>query len=98
MTSDCRVLKHKDGNGRSNDKFKNKSWKRKSEDASDVKKDLHAFIQKTIKAGFANEAKKRKVDSDNEFDLNAMDLEGFNYKDMDDLKIDDDKSLGEISV
>ena len=90
---------------KSNGKFKNKTWSKKAEEsAQQSKKDLAAFVKKQIAKGVKKELKsidkKRKADSDDEFDLNAFDkdLEGFNYQDMEGLSIEDDKSDGEVSV
>jgi len=78
--------------------YQNKSWNRKANDSNDKsKKELAAFMKKTIREELnAMSANKRKSDdSDNEDNesLNALekvDLSGFNYSAMDDLKIDSD--------
>jgi hypothetical protein len=77
----------------------NKTWTRKAEQGkSKTKSDLAAFIGKEIAKGIkksSNDAskKKRKTDSDDEGeDLHVFDLEGFNYNDMDNLKIEDEAS------
>ncbi len=92
-------------NKKSNGKFKNKTWTKKADEAADKsKKDLAAFVKKEIAKGVKKELKsidkKRKADSDDEFDLNNFekDLKDFNYADMEGLSIDDDKSTGEVSV
>ena len=71
------------------------------ESTKSSKKDLAAFIKKAVSQGVRRELnsidKKRKGD---DLDLNAidMDLNGFNYEDMDNLKIDsDDESVSEVS-
>ena len=85
--------------------YSNKTWKRKAEDsAKSTKKDLASFIKKSVAKGVQKELnsldKKRKA-KDDELDLNAFDgdLKGFNYEDMDNLKIesDDETSVGGTS-
>ena len=57
---------------------------------------MQAYIKKQIAKGVRKElnsiSKKRKSDSDEELDLNALekDLDDFNNDDMDNLKIDSD--------
>ena len=108
-TSDeCEYLKKQVENSNSSSsggKFGNKTWSRKADDAKkSSKKELAAFVKKAVAAKVKKELnsldKKRKSSSDDDsFDLNAFDkeLEGFNYKDMENLSIDD-ASDGEISV
>ncbi len=89
-------------------KFGNKSWTKKADDAAKAeKKELAAFVKKAIAKGVRKELnsidKKRKADSDDEFDLNALDaeLKEFNYEDMQNLKIDSDEEgevVDEVSV
>ena len=102
-SDECKVLKalandHKGSSGGNpkKGKFGNKSWSRKADDANKQgKKDLAAFIKKQVADGVQKELsgskgeKKRKAS----FDLNAFDeedLKGFNYQDMDNLKIESD--------
>ena len=73
------------------------------ESTKSSQKDLAAFIKKAVAQGVKKELnsvdKKRKA-KDDDLDLNAFDedLKGFNYSDMDNLKIDsDDESSGEVS-
>jgi hypothetical protein len=84
--------KAKDGSG-------NKTWNRKADHGKQkAKSDLAAFIGKEVAKGIkkhkqsntATPSKKRKNDSDNDEgeDLHMIDLEGFNYADMEDLKIE----------
>ena len=80
-------------------KFGNKTWKKKSDDATTKeKKDLAASIKKSIKDGVDKELhstdKKRKPS----YDLNAFDeeLKDFNYEDMENLSLDDDESSVEV--
>ena len=138
-TEECNTLKEQtkkiksgssggNGNG-GNKKFGNKSWTRKASDStSSNKKELAAFIKKSVAEKVSKEMnaldKKRKADNDTDgfaFDakppaqkpappkrqvkfsneLSEMllgDLKGFNYKDMDDLKIESDDEDGEVSV
>ena len=107
-TSDeCEVLKRlAKEESNSGGKFGNKTWNRKADEAKKAsKKELAAFVKKAIAKGVKKELnsvdKKRKSSDDDSFDLNAFEgeLEGFNYKDMENLSLDDDdKSEGEISV
>ncbi len=72
----------------------NKTWTRKADQGkTKTKSDLATYIGKEIakgikKSSHAASSKKRKNDSDDE-DLHLFDLEGFNYEDMDNLKIED---------
>ena len=105
-TSDeCDVLKklaEQSNSSSGGGKFGNKTWSRKADDAKKAsKKELAAFVKKAVAAKVKKElnsvdSKKRKSDDDS-FDLNAIDqdLEGFNYRDVENLSIDSD---GEISV
>ena len=80
----------------------NKTWNRKAaEGKAKTKNDLAAFIGKEIAKGIKKQqkdlaaiGKKRKSakrdSSDSECDLNAFDLQDFNYEDMENLTIDDD--------
>jgi hypothetical protein len=83
--------------GSYNGKSSNKNWSRKPDDKSN--KELNAFVKKSIKEGVRKELnalqeKKRKASSDEE-ELAAIDvmLKEFNYKDMDNLKIDSDLEI-----
>lgn len=77
----------------------NKTWSRKAEaEKTKTKKDLATVIKKQVQKELASVDKKRKSsDDDDQNDLNVadLDLSGFNYEDMDNLKID---SSDEISV
>ena len=114
-TGDCKSLKaqakcmkdnHASGNHRGNSK--NKTWKRKADDAKKVsKKELAAFIGKSVKESLHQELncteKKRKADSDDDSDDKVLiNLAKFNFND---LSIDDEEKsknnnddLDEISV
>jgi hypothetical protein len=79
--------------------FSNKTWSRKAEEASSKsKKELAAFINKQVAKGVAKKTrelaamdKKRKAsDSDAEDGEVELDLEQFNYSDMENLQLDDD--------
>ena len=90
--------KGKSTSGKDNDgKSKNKSWNRKVEDAKKTTKtELNAFVKKAVQANLAKINKKRVLKaSDDEKSVNAIDLSGFDYDDMDNLKIDSDD---EVSV
>ena len=97
-TKDCRFLNN---NKNSSSGSKNKSWNCKAAEASKKsKKDLAALISKTVnravKKQLASADKKRKLDEDGErYLVNVLtkDLDGSNYKDMANLKIDDDESV-----
>ena len=107
-TAECKVLngggkKQKSGDYKKKS-YGNKTWNRKADDAtSSSKKDLAAFIKKSVAKGVRQEMnkidkKRNKSDSsiedDNEFDLNAFDkdIPGFNYKEMDKMKLESDDS------
>ena len=84
---------------------KSKTWSRKAaESKAKAKNDLAAFVRKEVAKGVAKAtaSKKRKTSDgeDSDDDLNAFDLKDFNYKDMDDLKIetDDEEISDEISL
>ena len=86
--------------------YQNKSWNRKANDSNDKsKKELAAFMKKTIRkelnAMSANKRKSEDSDIEDSESLNALDkvdLSGFNYGAMDDLKIDsDDETVSESS-
>ena len=108
-SDECEVLKkrvedYKSGKNSSGGRFGNKTWSRKAEESTkSSKKDLAAFIKKAVSTGVKKELnavdKKRKA-KDDDLDLHAFDedLKGFNYTDMDNLKIEsDDESTGEVS-
>ncbi len=85
---------NKDG-GRSSG---NKTWSRRAEDAKKkTQKDLAAYVAKQVKKEVASFTKKRKNEEDEAsvHNIEEIDLSGFNYTDMDNLKIDSDD---EISV
>jgi len=89
--------------GKAKGKGKNKTWNNKSKDEIDKSKgELTAFVKKAVKDGLKQELKsidkKRKSDSDEDsMDLHAIDIElqEFNYDDMDKLVIKDPKD-GEV--
>ena len=102
--AECKVLngggkKQKSGDNKKKS-FGNKTWNRKADEAtSSSKKDLAAFIQKSVAKGIRHEInkidKKRsnsESSDEGEFDLNALekDIQGFNYSEMDSLKIETD--------
>ena len=88
--------------------YGNKTWKKKAGDSSDkTKKEMNALIKAAVAKGVRKElnsiskAAKRKSDdsSDEEGEVNAfaeqldMDLKGFNYEDMENLKLDDSSTV-----
>jgi len=89
--------------GKAKGKGKNKTWNNKSKDETDKSKgELAAFVKKAVKDGLKQELKpidkKRKSDSDDSsMDLHAMDIElqEFNYDDMEKLVIKDPED-GEV--
>ena len=115
-TQDCIVLKRRKQEAASGKKksFPNKTWVRKADESTSFsKKELAAFVKKTVKQAVANDAhaiekgeKKRSLDSDSDDDdegecylLDALsgDLDGFNYDDIDKMNISDDKKDDEPS-
>ena len=89
-------------------KFSNKTWTRKADESTTKsKKELAAFLAKSVQKQVKKELaaiqkKKRKSDDDSEEEGECLladvldgDLKGFNYDDMDKLKINDSD---EISV
>ena len=105
-TDECTVVKGlvsgKDSNKKS---YQNKSWKRNADASTSAsKKDLAVLIKKAVKTATkdiaAIEAKKRKSSddsSDEELDLNAMNLDEFNYTDKD-IDVSDLLEDGEIPL
>ena len=110
-TEDCRVLSKK-SEGSSGKKSANKTWVRKSAEKTDFsKKEFAAFVKKSVKSAMKdlNSAEKKRKSSDDDSDeegechlVEAItgNLDGFNYEEMENLKIDDDdkKDSDEISV
>ena len=83
------------------DKSKNKTWTCKADEAkTSTKKELAAYVKKAVRKEVNSISKKRPAkDDDDEKSLNAIDLSGFNYEDMDNLKIesnDDTVEEGEV--
>ena len=82
-------------------KFGSKSWNKKVKKASkETKKDLAAYVAKevckSVRKELAAVDKKRKLDdsnSDGEIHTIEAKLKDFNYKDMDNLKIDSDNDF-----
>lgn len=73
---------------------KNKMWTKKVNDAmKNNKKELSSFVKKAAKASIkaklkaTNKKCNSSSDSDNEFDLNVVNLKDFNYKDMENLNL-----------
>jgi len=100
--------------GKAKGKGKNKTWNNKSKDETNKSKGkLAAFVKKAVKDGLKQELKsidkKHKSNSDNSsMDLHAVDIElqEFNYDDMEKLlikdpedgKVEDDSITTEMSV
>ena len=88
-------------NGSSNSN--NKSWSKKSdENRLAIKSELHAIVEKAIEEKLSNKGKssskgkKRKSEDGEVCALEAIldaDLKGFNYDDMDNMKIDTDTEV-----
>lgn len=97
LQAQAKKLKASEG-GKSDGKFKNKSWTRKAdEQRNKSKKELQAFMKKAVKKELNALSKKRKSeeksDDEDEASVNnieEVDLSGFNYTDMDNLKIESD--------
>ena len=94
-SSECFVL-HPELKEAKKSKSKSKSWSRKAADSkAKTKSDLAAFIRKEVSKGVdkAVNSNKRKASGESDDDLNAFDLEEFNFKDMENLKIDSDDDI-----
>ena len=65
--------------------YSNKSWTRKAEESKErSKKELAAFIKKQVAQGVQKElasVEKKRKSSDDALDMDAMDLDTFNYTD-----------------
>jgi hypothetical protein len=110
-TDDCLVLKKlaNKGDGNTNTKSKNKTWKRDAnKSTSESKKEVAAFLKKAVKKELNSylKSKDKPNDKKRKADLNAIDaddlsegevsLGGFDYDKFDDLNLDDlddDKSV-----
>ena len=84
----------------------NKSWKKSSEEETMVtKKDLALLVKKAVKKEIATTKDKKRKASDDEdgflVECLTKDINGFNYKEMEDLRIDsqdeDTESEDEVS-
>ena len=100
-SEDCTVLKDlaKKKKAKSEDSsggsYNNNNWKKKSSyDASKVKKELAAFVNKAVAEGVKKQLKgKRKANSsDDDREIAALQnvLDDFNYEDMDKLNLESD--------
>ena len=102
----AQVAKMDNGDSKAVAKSHNKTWSRKAEEEkTKTQKDLNAFIQKAldsgIRKGIAAASKKRKskgLDLNAFEDLDDGELKEFNYEEMDNLKIDSEDEMSEISV
>ena len=102
-TKDCRVIQNGKSHKSDGNRHGNKTWSRKSDEAKKAsRKELAAMINKTVekkvKKQLASIDKKRKSDdSDSDGECHLLDalvdgkLDGFNYEDMENLKLDDDE-------
>ena len=105
LQDQAKKLKTSGGNssGGNQGKYSNKTWSRKaSESTNNNKKELAAFIKKQVKQGVKelnSVDKKRKASSSDGEDGFAFakafegDLKGFNYEEMENLKIDSDDEI-----
>jgi hypothetical protein len=111
-TEECRSNKNKRYKSDKSDSKKqfskgnNKSWKKSSEEETTVtKKDLALLVKKVVKKEIATtKDKKRKASDDKDgflVECLTKDINGFNYKEMEDLRIDsqdeDTESEDEVS-
>ena len=110
-TEACRTLKKqrtdRAQNKKDNASGNNKNWRSNAnKNNKSAQKELAAFMKKTQKElnTITSTLKKRKNNNDEESDdgsINAferMDMSAFNYRDMDNLKIDSEAEDGEIEV
>ncbi len=106
-TDQCMVLKKmlsSMNEGSSKGKSKNKTWSRKAEKAkSDTKKELAAFVRKTMRNELNAMQKKRKAeDSDSDEEevqaFDELDLSNFDYSDMSNLKIASDDDEDDVKM
>ena len=78
----------------------NKTWSRKAEEAKkEAQNDMAAFVQKEVAKSYMKMVKahkKRKSDDSDDDSLAAFDIADFNYEDVENLSVDDDKT--EVSV
>ena len=104
LKAQAKKLKGETGGNADKAKGKNKTWNDKSKDETDKSKGkLVAFVKKAVKNGVKQElkaiGKMRKSDSDDSsMDLHAIDIElqEFNYDDMEKLVIKDPED-GEVN-
>jgi hypothetical protein len=70
----------------SNDHKASRNWKAKADERNKkAKKDLAVMVKKAITEGVKKASEKKRKASDKELDLNAIDLKGFNYEEMENL-------------
>jgi len=103
-TDDCYSLKKQIKEGKYDNKgTKNKSWSRKAEDAKvKSKKDLAAFISKTIRKEMNAMDKKRPAEEEdngsNEDEPEEGELAAFDFSNLAELQIDSDDSMEEVEA
>jgi hypothetical protein len=100
-TEDCRSknkrYKSDKSDSKNGNKSHNKTWKRNAGKETLVnKKELAVLIKKAVKKEVSTKESKKRKSSDNEegflVECLSKPLDGFNYKDMENLNIDDDDS------
>jgi hypothetical protein len=110
-SEECRTSKKRYKSDKSDSKKQyakgnNKSWKKSSEEETTVaKKDLALLIKKAVKKEMATSKDKKRKASDDEdgflVECLTKDINGFNYQEMEDLRIDsqddDTESDDEVS-
>ena len=95
----CTIQGLKSGSNKPKGNFQNKTWNRKSNDASkQTKKELAVLVSKTVRkelnAVAKKESKKRSAPKDDDSITESVNLAEFNYKDMEKLSLED-KSKGD---
>jgi hypothetical protein len=98
-TEECRSKnkRYKTDKSDSKNGNKNKTWKRNANEETLVsKKELAVLIKKAVKKEVSTKENKKRKSSDDEegflVECLSKPLDGFNYKDMENLNIDDDDS------
>jgi hypothetical protein len=107
-TEECRSknkrYKSDKSSSKNGNKGSNKNWKREAdEETTFSKKELAVLIKKAVKKEVSTkDNKKRKSNSDDEegflVECLSKPLDGFNYRDMENLNIDDDDSSTDTEV
>ena len=111
-TSECTTLQNlkKKGKDTDKEKFKNKTWQRKSDDAkSYTKKELHAMLKKEVAKAFKSNRNKKEVhatnkrksdsDDDEEISVSSAGSESSNSVNVMEKRMEDcDKQLGDLAL